>query len=172
MMNSDEHMEQMCVCMYVCACTGFVNASPAVLFSLCPSLTLLHPSGRRHPDSVNNADSNRLYRRSGPASAEMRRAEGVKEYPKNRGRGEGERERERETGRGIKEIQIQSVQRDGTPKRDWKYSEYLLSRLPLQLNTLFIINLQGDFVFHKLLSAAAVFSKQCQRSARLINRSL
>lgn len=66
-MNSDEHMGQ--ICMYVCVCVckqRVVNGRPATFFTLCPSLTLLHPSGRRHPDSVNNADSNRLFAEARP----------------------------------------------------------------------------------------------------------
>ena len=78
-MNSDEHMGQICVrvrvCLCLCARMPFIraiNARPAALLSLCPSLTPLHPSGRRHPDSVNDADSNRLHRRLDPAPEEMR----------------------------------------------------------------------------------------------------
>lgn len=65
----------------VCECVpmyGVVNARPAALLSLCPGLTLLQPSGRRHPDSVNNTGSNKLHRRLCPASEEMKPAEGEK----------------------------------------------------------------------------------------------
>lgn len=132
-------MGQMCV--YACVCMyEVVNARPAALLSLCPSLTLLHPSGRRHPDSVNNADSNRLYRRLGPAFEETKHAGGREGYPKTE---------EEETdkliprfGEGIKELKLD---RECVESRKAKVGlEIFRSWFPLQLNTLFVISLQGD----------------------------
>lgn len=50
------------------------------------SLTLLHPSGRRQPDCVNNSDSNRLYWGSRPTSeGKMRLTWGGEGYLKDGG---------------------------------------------------------------------------------------
>lgn len=135
-------------------CAWIVTASPAAL-SLCPCLTLLHPSGRRHPDYVNKDDVNRLYWRSGPTSERMRLSW-------------GEEREKKDSGVFFKEKT--EIQLDHRCKKNSQHL-WLGFFFFQKWNTFLVINLQGDFVF-KLLSAAVVFSKQCQCGTPLINRLL
>lgn len=160
-MNSDEHMGQICV--YVCVCMHkVVNARPAALLSLCPSL--------KTSVSLWEETSWFCQRQLQPALPEawLRlqwdeahwRREG---YPKTE---EEEKDKLiRRFGERIKEIQLdwECVERRKA-KACWKYS---IIFYPLQLNTLIIINLQCYFS-HKLLLWFSVNSV----SAALINRLL
>lgn len=74
------------------------------------SLTLLHPSGRRHPDCVNNGDSNRLYWGSGPTSeGKMRLTWGGEGYLKTEEQKKWYRDLAKPSVRGRKAVWLDTL---------------------------------------------------------------
>lgn len=70
------------MCVSMCACIQLLMQDLLPSLVSVPALKPLHPSGRSHPDSVNNADSKMLYWRLGSASEEMTHTGGEEGYPK------------------------------------------------------------------------------------------
>lgn len=139
----------MWVCMY-----RVVNVRPAVLFCICLSLTLVHPTGR---GTSCFCQQGRLRSALLPLLWGWNKGEG---YPKT----EEEKERIDKAiswfGKGIKGIQL-----------NWACTERRKSNMgsssilvPSTVIQAFHYQPWEDFVSHKLLSAPVFFSKQCQCS--------